>query len=416
MFRGYLLVVLGSAVTRILSLFTAVILARELGASSFGEVSVFLAFLIFWVGNDFLDATFVRYANTSAGDGPTDYLRAVFILKIALNVILLAASLPLSWFLATTAFDKPSLFTPIFAAFACGLGLNFLSLHAATYQATERFAYYAATTASFYVLTSIAVAALVLALDQRDTVRIYGTYTAVAILVGVYAFVGLSRTVRHLGFDKRVVKEIGLFARWLFPANLSFLVFQQLDLLLVTAFASLADVGQYSAALRIVGIVSLLTGTLAPALLPRATRATKEPMLLRAYLKQSAVLSGAIVGLALAVWLAAPTILAILFGNEYRDGAAVARVLLIGTALIAVYTPLAQLLLAYNEPRRMFYLSVLKLCVVGAAGLLLTPRLEGIGAALAVALSDAAVLGYVLVVLRGRIATALAPRSPELVT
>jgi O-antigen/teichoic acid export membrane protein len=414
--RDYVLVALGSAVTRVLSLVTAIVLARELGASSFGEVSVFFAFLVLWMGNDFLDVTFVRYANASEGERSTDYLRAIFILKSALNAVLLIASLPLSWVLATTAFGKPSLSTPIAAALLCGVGLNFLSLRAAMHQAAERFARYAGTIASFHVLTAITVVFLVLGLHQRATEAVYATYTAIAVVVGLYGVAGIRRTVRHLAFDKDRISEIVSFARWLFPANLSFLLFQQLDLFLVAAFASLASVGEYSAALRIVGAVALLTGTLAPALLPRATRASSEPLLVREYLKQSAVLSGGIVALALAAGLAAPTIVPLLFGSEYRDAAAVTQVLLVGTAMIAVYTPLTQLLLAYNEPRRMFHLSVLKLCVIGGAGVVLVPRLEGIGAALAVVLSDAAALGYVVLVLRRRIAAAFTAHSPATVS
>ncbi len=410
-FRGYLLVVLGSAVTRVLSLLTTVVLARELGATAFGEVSVFLAFLIFWVGNDFLDVTFVRYANASTGEAPTEYLRAVFVLKIVLNAILLAVSFPLSRLLATGAFGKPSLSMPIFAALVCGIGLNFLSLRAATYQAKERFASYAATNASFYVLTALVVAVLVLGFKQHETLHVYETYIAVAILAGVYAVASLAATVRSLRFERRRIKEVFSFSGWLFPANISFLIFQQLDLFLVTAFASLTDVGEYSAALRVVGVVSLLTGTLAPALLPRATRAAEDPMLIRTYLKQGAALSLGIVALAFSVWFAAPTIIEIFFGHEYRRAADIARFLLVSAVLVGVYTPVSQLLLAYNQPRRMFYLNLVKLFVIGGAGIALVPAWKGVGAALAVVLSDAAALGYVLVVLWPKITTALAPRS-----
>ncbi len=409
-FRGYLLVVLGAGLTRTLSLLTAVLLARELGASSFGQVSVFLAFLIFWVGSDFLDATFVRYANAPSGDQPDDYLRAIFVLKIALNATLLAVSLPLAHFLANTVFSKPSLSTPIFAAFVCWIGLNFLSLHAATHQARERFLHYSAANASFHVLAFIAILVALGLSSSRSPFSVYVAYTAVAILVGVYSFVAVKRTVRHLRFDKRLVKKAVSFSKWLFAAHVTYVAFQQLDVLLLTAFVSLADVGEYSAGLRVVGIVALLTGTLAPALLPRATRAAEAPVLLRAYLKQSAVLAGAIAALACAVWLAAPAIVVTLFGSEYQDAAEFTRVLLVGTALVGIYTPLAQLLLAYNEPRRIFHASALKLAVIAGTGLVLVPRLGGVGAALAVTLSDVAALAYVLVALRPRIAAALVPR------
>lgn len=413
-FRGYLVVVFGTGFARTLSFITAVILARELGAFSFGEVSVFLAFLGFWVGNDFLDQTFVRYANAPQGERPEEYLRAVFVLKIALNAILLVASFPVARFLATIVFDKPSLSTPIFAGLVCGVGLNFLSLRAATYQAEERFARYTTTSSSFYLLTFITVVPLALTSSPDQTERVYGAYAGVATLVGLYAFLALKRTVRELRFHKHLIRVIISFSRWLFADNVVYIFHQRLDIFLLTAFASLSAVGEYSAAVRVVQIVSLLTGTLAPALLPRATRTGESPALLRAYLRHSAVLSGVIGVLVCAIWLPAPAIFEIFFGDEYRGAATVARILLVGTALIAVYVPLAQLLLAYNQPRRMFYLAALKLCIIAAVGVSLVPRFGSTGAALAVTLSDAAALIYVLLVLRQPIRRALA--LPSLVT
>ncbi|MDQ3893862.1 MAG: oligosaccharide flippase family protein [Actinomycetota bacterium] len=412
-FRGYLLVVAGTGFARTLSFVTAVILARELGVTSFGEISVFLAFLGFWVGNDFLDQTFVRYANAPQGERPEEYLRAVFVLKILLNAGLLVTSFPISRLLATTAFHKPSLSTPIFAGLVCGVGLNFLSLRAATYQADERFGRYTATSASFYVLTFATVVPIAFTSSPPDTERVYGAYVAVASLVGLYSLVALKRVVRRVRFHKRLIRVILSFSRWLFADNVAYILHQRLDVFLLTAFASLSAVGEYSAAVRVVQIVSLLTGTLAPALLPRATRTAETPALLRAYLKHAAVLSGAIAVLVLLIWLPAPAIFTLFFGDEYSGAATVARILLIGTGLVGVYVPLAQLLLAYNQPHRMFYLAALKLSIIAALGFGLVPRYGATGAALAVTLSEAVALGYILLVLRDRIRGALAA-SPSM--
>jgi PST family polysaccharide transporter len=260
------------------------------------------------------------------------------------------------------------------------------------------------------------VVAVVLAVAGDALLPIYAAYVGVATLVGAYAFLRLMRSVRNLMFDKRLVKVIVTFSRWLFAANVAYIAFQRLDVFLLTAFASLPDVGEYSAGLRVVQIVSLLTGTLAPALLPRATQATQAAPLLRAYLKQSAGLSLVIAILASAVWIAAPMIVTLFFGSQYRDAATVTRVFLIGTVLVAIYTPLSQLLLGYTQPRRVFYLAVLKLCVIGGSGVLLVPRLAGPGAALAVTLSEAAALLYVLLALRRRILAAFVQPRPATIS
>jgi O-antigen/teichoic acid export membrane protein len=391
---------------RALALGTAVVLARVLGVSAFGEISVFLAFLGFWIGSDFLDHTFVRYANAPENAGPAAYLRAVFVLKIALNVALLAISFPLSWVLAAHVFDKPSLTTAIFTALVCGIGLNFLSLRAASYQAKEEFGRFTATNGSFYVLAFVGVAAVLVISPPHELRAVYATYLGAALVVGAYAVFKLKRSVHALRIDRQLVKTVASFAKWLFAAEYVYIVCQRLDIFLLTAFASLVDVGEYGAGLRIVQIVGLLTGTLAPALLPRAVRA-RTPSSLRAYLKLAATLSATIGMVAAVVWISAPFLVETAFGREYRGAASIVRVLLVGTFLVSVYTPIAQFFVVDGKPRHMFYLASLKLVVIACAGLIFVPMLEGNGAALTVTLSEAAALVYVAVALRHRVGTAL---------
>jgi O-antigen/teichoic acid export membrane protein len=406
-FRGYFTVVAGTGLTRVLALGTAVLLARVLGASAFGEVSVFLAFLGFWVGSDFLDHTFVRYANAPEGADPDAYLRAVFALKIALNVALLASSFPLSWALAVHVFDKPSLSTPIFAALVCGVGLNFLSLRAATHQAREEFGRFTATNGSFYVLTFLGVAAVLVISPRHELLAVYTTYLGAALLVGAYAVFKLKRSIAALRVDKQLVRSVASFAKWLFAAEYVYIVFQRLDVFLLTAFVSLVDVGQYGAGTRIAQLVALLTGTLAPALLPRAVKAARTPSATRAYLGVAATLSAAIGLFAALIWIAAPLLVETVFGQEYRGAASIVRIFLVGTVLSAIYTPIAQFFVVDGKPRHMFYLASLKLGVIACAGLVLVPMLRGDGAALAVTLSEAAALVYVGLALRHRVGAAL---------
>jgi O-antigen/teichoic acid export membrane protein len=412
-FRGYVLVVAGAASTRVLSFATAVILARVLSPASFGEASVFLAFLGMWVTGDFLDATFVRHATMPDPPFRRDaYLRAILFLKIALNGALLLLAAPAGRFLATTVFGKPALALPIAVALGCGVGLNFLSLYAANRQADERFGAFTAATTAFPFLVFLLVAAAIVLVPKVDLGWIYGAYGLSAAIVGAFAFVALARIAGGFAISAEVVRSVVSFSKWLFAANLVYLLFQRLDVFILTAFASLTDVGQYGVALRVVQVVAVLTGTLATALLPRASRAAHAPALLWTYLKQCAILSALIALAAVVAGLAAPLLVSAFFGAGYEAAASIVRVYLIGTLLVGIYTPLSQLLVAEAKPRRMMYLALVKLCVISGAGVLLVPRLGGVGAALALTLSEGAALAYVVIALRDRIAAAW--RAPAL--
>jgi O-antigen/teichoic acid export membrane protein len=412
-FRGYLVLVIGTGLARIVSFATAVLLARRFGPDSFGQISIFLAFIGFWSTGDFLDSTFVRYANTTRVRSSADYLRAIFLLKIALNTALLAASFPLSELLARSVFHKPVLAMAIFASFVCGVGLNFLSLWAAVHQASERFLRFTSATSSFYLLSFMSVMIVVFGAHATRPDSVYAAYAIAACTIGVFAFGRLKRAVGRLVVEMQLIKAVLSFSRWLFAANIGYIIFQRLDLFLLAAFASLDDVGVYGAALRMVTIVSLLTGTLAPALLPRAARVGGSPESLRAYLKHGAALSGVLALTVCALWLAAPRVAGLVFGHEYLGAATIVRVFLVGTFFVALYTPLSQLFFVEADPRKMLYLSVLKLTVILASGLYLVPHFGGVGAAVAVALAEVAAFSFVVAALRQRLAEALRiPATP----
>jgi O-antigen/teichoic acid export membrane protein len=407
-FSGYFVLVGGTAVSRLLAFVTAVILARELGPSTFGEMSVFLTVLTFWVSGDFIDSTYVRFASAIRhGEEQRRYLGAALLLKLAWNLLLLMSALPLAWALSHLVLHKPVLLPAILLGLICGLGLNCLSLRAAMFQAQERFLRFTVTISAFYLLSFTLVAVLSLSASKPQVSWYYGAYVVSATLLGAFACGALLRAVRHLRFERDTVIALARFSSWLFGANLGSLIAERLNLFLLAGFASLATVGEYGAALRVVAIVSLLTGTLAPALLPRVARARESPLLLRAYLTHSAVLCGLIASLVGVLWVATPLLIGTLLGPAYAGAVPLVRLLLVATLSIAIYTPLSQLYFGESQPRRILYLAVLRLVLTVGAGAALISRFGAEGAAMTSALVEVVALAYVGLSLRNELFAAL---------
>jgi O-antigen/teichoic acid export membrane protein len=401
---NYALLVGGTGVARLLSLATAVVLARELGPVKFGEASIFLVILGFWGSADFIDSTYVRYASDTLEAGErASYLRALFGLKIAWNLVLLILAAPLAWLLSSFAFHKPVLMTAILCSILCGVGLNFMSLRAARFQARERFLPFTILPAVFYLLSFVLVVATLLVTGTENTFPIYMSFLAATLVIGAYSCASTWRHVRPLTIDGDLIKRLVKFCRWLFGANLTYMFSQRLDVFLLAAFVPLAVIGQYGVALRIVTIVSLLTGTMAPILLPRASRTHQDPKLMASYLRHAAALSGMIILLVVILWVGAPGIVSVVFGSRYTSAVGIVRILLLGTIAIALYTPLSQLFLTEAEPRRMLYLSLLRVAMLTALGLILIPPLGGKGAAIAVGGTEMSALVYVVIALRRQI-------------
>jgi O-antigen/teichoic acid export membrane protein len=411
-YRGYVVLVLGSGATRLLALVTAVLLARDLGPHRFGEMSVFLTILTFWVPGDFIDTTYVRYASGAEDRATRDrYLRAAFVLKIAWNAFLLLIALPLAWTLSHAAFHKPVLLSAIFLALVCAVGLNFLSLRAATYQAQERFTRFTATTSLFYIGTFVVVALLSVAAARHDPLSYYVVFVVAATALGASSVVYVVRSVKTVAADRQVVKTLAHFSRWLFGAYVSYMLAQRLDLFLLAAFASLGTVGQYGAAIRAVSVVSLLTGTLAPVLLPRAARTRQSPELIRDYLRYAAIFPAVIAIVVAALWLSAGLVVKTLFGPAYSDAAGLVRILLLATLCVAVYTPLSQLFMAERDPRKMLYLSVLRLSCTLGVGFVLISGGKAEGAALTVVATEVLALCFVTLSLRRQLVGAARARA-----
>lgn len=201
------------------------------------------------------------------------------------------------------------------------------------------------------------------------------------------------------------------FAKWLFGANLFYMVFQRLDLYILARYLDVATLGQYGAALKIVAIASLMTGVLSAQFLPQASRTRGMKGDLRGYIHRafsiSLLLTIAIGGL----WFITPWIVYLLFGKRYMSSIPLARIILIGTVFVAIYTPFSQLFLAEEDPRKMFYLSLLKLLAIGGLGLVLVPRIGARGAAWSLVLAEGMALVFTFVSLRS-VWTSLRGSSP----
>jgi O-antigen/teichoic acid export membrane protein len=399
-FRNYIVLILGSGATRLISFATSVILARQLGPEGFGEFSVFFALMVaFWTGTTFIDSTYVRYANTNLQERES-YLRGSYVLKSAFCLLLAALAYPLTWVLSHYIFQKPELELPIFIAVLCGAALQLLSMRAAVYQATEDFYRFAGLNALFYVLVFALLLVLLFGKIPLNTTLVYNIYLIVALLIGTLSFLKLYKLSKPLHLERAVLSRILSFAKWLFAANLTYMVFQRLDVLILARYVNLEALGQYGAALRIAAIASLMTGTLSALLLPRASHTRNSPPALKHYLKQTALISLTLVFIITILWFIVPIVVYELFGNVYKQAIPLARIILIGTAFVALYTPLSQLFLADDNPKKMFYLGLVKLNTILWLALLLVPSFGVWGAAWVVVASEFSAMIYTLIALK----------------
>lgn len=400
--RSYAALLLGTGASRILSFAAAVALARALTPEGFGEYSLFFSLLtVAYTSTWFVDWTYVRFANVTKEAPSTSYLRGSFVVKLVLFAVILAGGYPVAALLAEYAFDSPELGLPLYFAIATGSALSFVTLLAATHQAHERFGSFAALTSAFYAIALAGVLGVVLVDDDIDVTHVYAVYAVSAVIPAVLSIVRLYRLVRPLVIETGRVRQLLGFSRWLALSTAADVIGQRLDLLFVVAYAELASVGQYGAALRISGLASVLTGILPTLLLSRATRTRGSDDALRRYMRSVLWIWSALAVVIAILWVLTPLLVTHLVGEEYSDAVGLTRILLLGIAFTAVYSPLYQLFLAEDDPRKTAYLFGIRLAVLVTLLFALVPAFGTSGAAWAFAGSELAAAVFTLVAVRG---------------
>lgn len=379
----------------IVSFVTTVLLARHLTTADFGLFSLlFAAMTVLWTATSFGDTAYVRFVNAASEESDAAYLRAVLVIEGAALGLLAIASWPAARGLSSALGDS-AYFTPLLVGILLGLGMNLVSLWGAVFQAEGKFFRFSllrgVVNVIVLLLVGVTIAAATLTLER--------VYTAYAFAVGTMVVLSLGavyRRCRPLTVDRALVTKLVRFSRWLMASNVAYVVSQRLDVVVVAAFTTRATVGQYGAALRISVVASLLTGSIAPLMLPRATRLAQTGETLRQFLRHVAKFTSVLIALVGLIWLSLPLWVPVLFGERYEDSVAIARILLLGSACLAAYTPLSQLFVADENPRRMFVLNVTRVVVLGTLLAILAPRFGAAGGAWGLVGAEFASLVYTM--------------------
>lgn len=390
---GYGTLLAGSAVGRLLSFVTGVVLARHLSASAFGEFSIFFGVLLVVAeATNFIDFTYVRHANTSPSNR-LSFMRASLVLKCVFLATAAILALPVGALLARL-FHKPDMTVTLALAVGAGSLLNVLSLKLADYLADERYLRLTVFNTIYSALVLGVLIALIRANVDLSGPLIGSVFVGAAAVVAIVCFAQMLRACSPLKVEVAVLRRMLAFGKWLGAASLAYLLAQRLDLFVLSAFANLTQVGDYGAALRIAVIASIMTAALPALLLPRASRTLGSSEASRRFIRHALSVSLLVTVLTVGLWFAVPVVVDSLLGRGYRNAIPLTRIMLVGTVFAAFSTSLAQLFLAEDRPRKAFYFRLVRLVALVAFAFLLVPPYGGKGAAWAVTVAELFVMLY----------------------
>ncbi|MHA1568036.1 MAG: flippase [Alphaproteobacteria bacterium] len=384
--------------TKLFTFVFVLLAARWLGLDDFGYLMFALAYahIAFVLVDAGVSTALWREASTADDKGLRGYLSAHLLRPyteiIGLGLVLLGLAL----------FDLPP--EAQFLAILVGLGVGIdalINLDLAVFKAQERLRSEALVTLlGKGVFVALAIAAI------RTGCGLVGV--GIAYLAGhILALVFSRHQVSFIGppISQDGPQPVPLLRQALPLAAVSLftVVYFRIDLVMLQGITGAEAAGLYGAAYRLVEAAMILPAAFLTAIFPRLARISEgneDEELVRSVLKTLVYVAtaGVVFGLVFA-----PEVLALLFGEPFREAAAGLRILLLALWFIYPNYLLTHLLIAHR--RQNAYARIVGLCALlnVALNALLIPLLGLIGAAIATVLTEGLLLVFAWRQLRDRI-------------
>lgn len=389
-FREAVVVAGGLLLTRLLAFLVSVIVARQAGAETFGEFTLFTTVFILAseIPNAF-DTACIRFANSPDHKGlENEYLHMDLFAKF----IYAALTGVIGWFvapwLAQGVFEKPGATEAIrFAILSGGVFCIFTTL-ITSYQQKRNFLQLSLLRPLFNLFLIACVGGGILfgvAMTQQNLSYIY---LIGAVLFAIIALVKMSGIIRvNQGDTKHLTRAYLSFGLLLLLSESVNLISARLDVFFIGAYLNYKELGLYGAALRISILMSVFSSMLTTVMLPRAASAGRDIASFRRYIGLAGIYAIVQVVAAIVIIVTMEQLIGLLFGLEYLVSSVAASWLVVQALFSSCTVPFQALIQCGGRPVHMFWVNGLKMLVNVLLLSLLIPIYKMNGAAVAVALS-----------------------------
>jgi O-antigen/teichoic acid export membrane protein len=385
--RNTLFAFAAQVVTAAFAAVLALYLVRALGTSDYGVFAVAVSFgALVVLPSDFgVTGATQRFVAERRGDTPAvvailaGALRLKLVTTTVVCALLAAFSAPIA-----SAYGIPELTWPLRAIAAATLGQSVMALYGGAVIALGRLPRYLRMVCAESVAETGATIALVAvwggataATLGRAIGFLSGAAVACALCLRLFGR-GILRIRGKAGGDRR---SLARYAGAVFVVDSSFMLFSQIDVLLVGAFLGASAAGIYQAPIRLITVLHYPGLAVASSIAPRVAGSAGEVRdtgAFRTALKWLIVLQGALVA-PLFVW--ARPITDVVLGAEYAQSADVLRALL-PFVFLSGFAPLVSTAVNYlGQARRRVPITIATLVISVAVDVVLIPAMGVTGAA-----------------------------------
>lgn len=397
-FKNTFWLTIGEAITGFLKLVLIIYAARILGASGYGRFAFALSFVSIIVIFTDLGLLDIATREFSRGKEAEREYPAVLSLKIILSI---GASILMfigSFFITSDPVVQRVIW--ILAIFISISG--FLSIFYAFLRARQKMEYEAAFKIFQIVLITILGFFVLFIIPSAENLS-YG-YLFANLLVLFFALFLFHFRIHPLKlvFNKAIWKK---FLRISWPLSLGFVggwILVSIDSIMIGYFGKAAEVGWYNAAYKIISAVVIFAALISRSFYPVLSKffKTSKEKLQRVWNYQMALMIVLAVPITTGGLVLAPKIINLFYGSDYNPSIFAFQLLVFVCAVDFFYYPCAAALIISDQQKKNFKLLLIGVVINIILNLILIPRYNLYGAAVATIIASIIIFFLAMVFLR----------------
>jgi len=386
-FRHSLVTFIGTVINGGLGAAFYIVVARFLGPSTYGLLSVSLVTLtlVSDIGDLGTSTGLVRFVGKYVYSEPG---KAYRFLKLGLKIKLFVGLfiMILGWifapYIAGVIFSKVELTTPLRIAFIGSAGYLLFTFATSVLQALQRFwAWSGLQIASNGLRLILVILIFYLGFLGVNSALILNTVLAyLGFLVSILLL--LPKGFIKVNNENSVAKELFHYNKWVTLFAAVSAIGARLDTFISARLLTAVEIGIYAAASQLVQIVPQIVVAISTVVAPRMAGMGDIKALL-SYMKKVQIMVLGLAFLGLASIPVVIYIIPLLYGNAYLESIPAFIILLIGMLAFTISIPVHNSIFYYfSYPKFFFFLSVAHLLLVAILGFTFIPIYGVIGAAL----------------------------------
>lgn len=392
--KDTLWVLSGNVFNKVLGLVSFTILTRSLGPEMYGVYSIAISVLM--LAGDLSDlginSALIRYGAEYSYQKDDERLRTLFSIsirsRILLGTVIFIVGITLAHYLANSVYQNNLLYPFLMVAFGGVFIILLNSTMSSVLTATQQFKRLFIINLCYGICNVVGIVILVFS-GSLNAMSAFIVSIIAPLIASIAAIRMLPNKFINLALkNKEISRKIFHFGKWMFVWSLAFIVYNQINIVMLSNLGNATMVGYYNTAFRIAALTQILTGAYSTVLNPKlSTLINNRPEMIKEF-RHAFIYCGLLICALVIGIFVAPAIITILAGAKYISSIPVMQVLLGWMILATTNLPFSSFIYAQGKTHFFAFSIILECIFMALLNLWLIPLYGAWGAALSLTISQ----------------------------